>query len=651
MVELSVIIVSYNARGDLERCLASLHDPSPMVPHEIVVIDNQSSDASAKAARGWNLVHVIDAGANLGFAAACNLGIRAATGRNLLLLNSDTIVPSGAIDALIQLLRQHPDAAVVAPRLVDAEGRAELSFGRMISPLAEFRQKRLARGLDRGQPAAVERVIAMTRRQQWPDWVSGACLLVRRADAEAVALLDERYFMYLEDVDFCARIRARGRRVLFSPTVEVVHTRGRSAAAAPEATRAAYRRSQIAFYERHHPGWRLCSASIYGCGVSRSDRGRSPCYDRAVRIGIDARKLHDFGIGTYIRNLLQQLARLDQETEFVLICRGEDSTALTALGENFRAVPETSASYSVSEQLKIPIALRREGVTLFHAPHYVLPPLVRCPSIVTIHDCIHLMFPQYLPSRFALTYARASIGIAARRATRVLTVSDSSKRDILRHVDISPQKIDVIHNAYDERFGVEPAEEDVARVRERYQLHDQFVLYAGNVKPHKNLGRLIQAFHLVRQRGLDHLKLVMIGDEISRYAALRRAVHQHQLHKYVRFLGYLPQETLAVMYRLAGVFVFPSLYEGFGLPPLEAMASGAPVVTSNVSSLPEVTGDAALLVDPYDPEAIAEGIHRVLTDEALRRNLCSRGLRRARQFSWESSVRRVREIYQDPSRR
>ena len=370
-----------------------------------------------------------------------------------------------------------------------------------------------------------------------------------------------------------------------------------------------------------------------------------------MRIGIDARKLHDFGIGTYIRNLLQQLARLDQETEFVLICRGEDSTALTALGENFRAVPETSASYSVSEQLKIPIALRREGVTLFHAPHYVLPPLVRCPSIVTIHDCIHLMFPQYLPSRFALTYARASIGIAARRATRVLTVSDSSKRDILRHVDISPQKIDVIHNAYDERFGVEPAEEDVARVRERYQLHDQFVLYAGNVKPHKNLGRLIQAFHLVRQRGLDHLKLVMIGDEISRYAALRRAVHQHQLHKYVRFLGYLPQETLAVMYRLAGVFVFPSLYEGFGLPPLEAMASGAPVVTSNVSSLPEVTGDAALLVDPYDPEAIAEGIHRVLTDEALRRNLCSRGLRRARQFSWESSVRRVREIYQDPSRR
>ena len=364
-----------------------------------------------------------------------------------------------------------------------------------------------------------------------------------------------------------------------------------------------------------------------------------------VRIGIDARKLHDFGIGTYIRNLLRQLARLDRDTEFVVLARPADCNAVGSLGENFRAVPETAANYSVAEQIRIPLALWREGVTLFHAPHYVLPPLVRCRSVVTIHDCIHLMFPGYLPNRLALTYARTSIALASRRATRVLTVSESSKRDILRFVDIPAEKIDVIYNAYDERFGIEPREQDVIRVRERYQLHDEFVLYAGNVKPHKNLERLIEAFDLVRQRGFDHLKLVLIGDEISKYAALRRAVHSHQLHQYVRFLGYLPEETLAIMYRLAGVFVFPSLYEGFGLPPLEAMASGTPVVTSNVSSLPEVAGDAAVLVDPYRPEAIADGIERVLSDEALRRDLRAKGLARARQFSWEASVRRVREIY------
>jgi glycosyltransferase involved in cell wall biosynthesis len=364
-----------------------------------------------------------------------------------------------------------------------------------------------------------------------------------------------------------------------------------------------------------------------------------------VRIGIDARKLHDYGIGTYIRNLLRELARLDHTTEFVLLCRPEDAGMLGAFGENFRAVVERAGNYSIAEQFKVPLTLRREGVTLFHAPHYVLPPLVRCRSVVTIHDCIHLMFPQYLPNRAALSYARSFMKMAANRATRVLTVSESSKIDIMRFFGTDSSKIDVIYNAYDRRFGAEPLEEEVVRVRERYQLHEEFVLYAGNVKPHKNLDRLIDAFHIVRSRGLDHLRLVMIGDDISKYSSLRRAVHRYQLHKYVRFLGYLPEETLAVMYRLAGVFVFPSLYEGFGLPPLDAMASGTPVVTSNVSSLPEVAGDAAALVDPYDPEAIADGIYRVLTDVDLRSDLRRRGLARAKQFSWETSVRRVREIY------
>jgi glycosyltransferase involved in cell wall biosynthesis len=253
------------------------------------------------------------------------------------------------------------------------------------------------------------------------------------------------------------------------------------------------------------------------------------------------------------------------------------------------------------------------------------------------------MFPQYLPNRWSLAYARTSITLAAKRSTRVLTVSESSKRDILRFVDIPPGKIDVIYNAYDERFRDVPNEEAVARVRERFQLQDQFVLYAGNVKPHKNLERLIEAFHLVRSRGLDHLKLVLIGDEISKYTALRRAVHRHQLHKYVRFLGFLPLDTLAVLYRLAGVFVFPSLYEGFGLPPLEAMASGTPVVTSNVSSLPEVAGNAAVLVDPYNASAIADGIYRVLTDAGesnARRSF--RGSRRSAACA-RSTVRSHRE--------
>jgi len=245
-IDVSIVIVSFNARTDLERCLQSLHDAPPAARHEILVVDNGSTDGSVAAVRRWPDVRVIEVGSNVGFARANNIGIRASAGTNLLLLNSDTIVPSAAIDRLLGELAREPDVAVVGPRLVDAAGRPELSHGRMIGPLNELRQKRRARG------GAVEQ---LTSRRLYPDWVSGACLLVRRADAEAVGGLDERYFMYTEDVDFCAALRARGRRILFTPDVEVAHLRGRSAASAPAATRAAYRRSRLAFYEKHHPGW------------------------------------------------------------------------------------------------------------------------------------------------------------------------------------------------------------------------------------------------------------------------------------------------------------------------------------------------------------------------------------------------------------
>jgi hypothetical protein len=254
LTDVSIVIVSYNSRADLERCLASLHEPSPAIAHEIIVVDNASNDGSAGAARRWKDVRVIESDANRGYAAASNVGIRAGNSDLVLLLNSDTMVPAGAIDALVRALRSHPDAAVVGPRLVDATRRPELSFGRMVSPVTEWRQKRLMRRLERHDVQALRRIDAMTHQEQWPDWVSGACLLVRRADAEAVGLIDERYFMYMEDVDFCAAIRARGRRVLFTPAVEIVHLRGRSAAGAPAATSAAYRRSQLAFYQKHHPG-------------------------------------------------------------------------------------------------------------------------------------------------------------------------------------------------------------------------------------------------------------------------------------------------------------------------------------------------------------------------------------------------------------
>jgi glycosyltransferase involved in cell wall biosynthesis len=366
-----------------------------------------------------------------------------------------------------------------------------------------------------------------------------------------------------------------------------------------------------------------------------------------ARIAIDARKWRDYGIGTYVRNLVRHLARLDTETTYFLVCAGADVPTLRDLAANFVPVVDESAGYSVREHLSIPLKLRRLGVDLLHEPHYVVPFLTTSPIVVTIHDCIHLLFPQYLPNAGALAYARFMMGRAIRRSAVVLTVSEASRQDILRfYPEADAERVQVVPNAIDPNLIADPGEEEIERVRERYQIRGRFVLYAGNIKPHKNLDRLIAAFgQLKRRPALEDVKLLIIGDEIHKYGSLRRAVEAAGVRHDVRFFGFVPDSTLAALYRLASVFAFPSLYEGFGLPPLEAMACGAPVVTSRISSLPEVVGDAAVLVDPYSVDDIAEGLARVFEDDTLRRDLIARGYTRAQSFSWERSVKAIHDTY------
>jgi N-acetylglucosaminyl-diphospho-decaprenol L-rhamnosyltransferase len=256
MPRLSIIVVTYNSRADLPACLGSLTREPPAVDHAVTIVDNASSDGTPALVRAaWPQVALLEPGVNLGFARANNLGIRQTAGEFVLLLNPDTILPEGSVDRLVAALDAHPGAAVAGPRLVDLTGRAELSFGSMVSPWAELRQKLLVTGTERRWPLVARQVDRMTRRRRAVDWVSGACLLARRGDLNAVGLLDERYFMYLEDVDLCAAVRAGGREILFAPDATVIHLRGRSRASAPGATHAAYRRSHVAFYEKHHPAW------------------------------------------------------------------------------------------------------------------------------------------------------------------------------------------------------------------------------------------------------------------------------------------------------------------------------------------------------------------------------------------------------------
>jgi N-acetylglucosaminyl-diphospho-decaprenol L-rhamnosyltransferase len=252
---LAIVIVTYNSRDEIGSCLRSLRDETIPVPTEVIVVDNASSDGTpAMLAAEWADVHLIEPGENLGFARANNVGIRATTAGYVLLLNPDTIVRPGAVRTLLSTLMGDRRVAAAGPRLVDDHGVPELSFGWAISPLGELRQRVIGLLHERGVRPARNMVERWTRTPGRRQWLSGACLLVRRADLEAVGLLDERFFMYTEDVDLCVSLRARGKHVLFVPDAEVVHLRGRSASRNP-LTERLRRTSQLAYYEKHHARW------------------------------------------------------------------------------------------------------------------------------------------------------------------------------------------------------------------------------------------------------------------------------------------------------------------------------------------------------------------------------------------------------------
>jgi glycosyltransferase involved in cell wall biosynthesis len=369
-----------------------------------------------------------------------------------------------------------------------------------------------------------------------------------------------------------------------------------------------------------------------------------------MRIALDIRKINDFGIGTYIRNLVLNLARIDQENCYLLIGHERDSSELGGLPANFSFLHDHTHDSRFWNDVILPYSLRQHQVDILHSPHYRAPRFLGCKSVITIHDCVHILFPNYASSKADYDQARKDTRRAIKRCSRILTVSEATQRDLVRLFSVPEEKITVIYNAIDERAVVTISPEEQRRVLERYQIQDPFLLYAGNIKPHKNIARLIEAFSVLKMELKEdetwkNLKLLIIGDELSKHQFLRRTVIRSGVQHDVRFFGYVPYETLGVFYKSAQIFVFPSLYEGFGLPPLEAVANGTPVLTSNTSSLPEVMGDAAMLVNPENVFEISKGLKHLLFDANLRSKLIARGYQQARKYSWKKSAELVLSTY------
>jgi glycosyltransferase involved in cell wall biosynthesis len=366
---------------------------------------------------------------------------------------------------------------------------------------------------------------------------------------------------------------------------------------------------------------------------------------------IDVRRWGDFGIGTYIRNLVTALARLDRENRYTLIALPENRPAISKLAANFHSVAYTRPDTDIAHNVTFPFFLRRFRADLYHIPLNSVAYWMPQPYVLTIHDMSSLLFPSRTDLRGTLHEERYRRG--ALRAARVIAVSNSTRRDLEGVLPIPPSRIRTIYSAPDPAFTsnhVDSGHEQ--QVLERYSIRWPFILYAGTIRPQKNVPRLVEAFAVLRGEFENHpeykdLRLVIIGDELSGNPSVRRAVIATRVEPFVRFLGFVPSETLRVFYRAATIFAFPSLYEGFGLAPLEAMACGTPVVASNLPPLVEAVGDAAELVIPDNVFDIARGLRELLLDPKRRESLCSAGPLQAKRFSWDETARDVLRVYSE----
>jgi glycosyltransferase involved in cell wall biosynthesis len=350
-----------------------------------------------------------------------------------------------------------------------------------------------------------------------------------------------------------------------------------------------------------------------------------------MKIGIDSRN-DGTGVGRYTFSLIRELAKLDRENEYTLFLSASRYASYPAPGPNFRTVEADIPWFSVREQLLLPRVIERERLDLVHFPHLTVPLLMTTPFVVTVHDLNYLdadatARPALLRAGFRLELLKA------RRARALIAVSEHTRGEVARRLRLDPSRVAVTYEAADA-----PAVEPDPATLERHGIDAPFFLYVGSAYPYKNLARLIEAFALVD----GEYRLVLAGDQEDFGAALR-----DQASKRVIFTGPVSEAELAALYDAALAYAFVSLSEGFGLPGLEAMASGVPVVAARATSLPEVYGDAAHYCDPRDVESIAAALSEVAGDEELRSRLVARGRQRAAEFSWKRTAEQTLAVYRE----
>jgi glycosyltransferase involved in cell wall biosynthesis len=369
-----------------------------------------------------------------------------------------------------------------------------------------------------------------------------------------------------------------------------------------------------------------------------------------LRIAIDAHTVGTKlgGNESYAVNLIEALAQIDSVNQYTIyVTTGEARERFSNRWPNFKVRSTLPHTPLIRIPLTLSAELRKNPVDVLHV-QFTAPPFCPCPAVVSIHDLSFEHLPQTF-NRRSRTQLRLTVRHSARRAARILSLSEHTRRDIVETYGINPQRVTAIPLAAPEHFGPITDNRELQRVRHTYGIDDDYILSVGSIQPRKNLARLIRAYALLRRNcSADKLpKLVLVGKCAWLYDETLRALHETNVKDHVVLTGYVPERDLPALYSGALCFVYPSYFEGFGLPPLEAMKCGAAVIVGNRTSLPEVVGDAALAVDPFDVDAIAGAIKRLVDDSALRRELSIKGQQRASEFSWRETACKTLAVYKE----
>lgn len=672
--KIAVITLNWNGKHLTDECLHSLLQID-YPEYEIIVVDNGSRDNSFPYLENkYPQVTFIKNKTNRGFAEGNNIGIRHAQKKGIcyfFLINNDTIVDKYILQELMTVALKNPKIIIVGPKIYNYYNKNIIESAGGDYSIAKSKNYQIGYGEeDKGQHDKDKQV----------NFTSGCAMLVKNTIIKDW-LFNPSYFAYFEDTDLCHRVLQQGNQIWYAHKAKIWHKVSASTGGYknPISTYL-FTKNRIKFvfstnnwqkliFFPYFIGFYIPAFTLYLLTQLRFSHVRS--FYRAVfstifpflkhrhfenknydclHIGINARYLQRTitGIERYILETLNHLLKIDRKNNYSLFLSSQrqipDIIQAPNITFNYTTTnTEARLRRIIWEQLTLGKEILKRKIDIFHGPSFVVPFLKSCKNIITIYDLAFLASPESFTIITRL-YFKIFLTPSIYLADHIIAISQATKKDIIKYFKINPEKISIVYGALSPSIKKVINKNILQETKKKYNLPDKYILFTGLISPRKNIVRALHAYARIHIE-IPH-KFVITGKKGWLYNDVFKTVKKLNLEKKVIFTGYVPDNDLCALYTLSDIFIFPSLYEGFGLPILEAMTCDAPVITSNISSMPEVAGNAALLVNPYNIQEITEAIKKLYTDKKLRQTLIKKGRNQIKKFTWKKSAQETLKIYE-----